>query len=271
MNVNQRPRISVIIALYNNSETLNQCLDSIFDQTNKDVELIVIDGGSTDGSIEILQSWNDKISYWMSESDNGIFDAWNKGVAQSSGDWVCFLGADDYFYGPSVLMELADHAERVSDRVDFIYSRIRLIKEDGKVLKELAPSWPKAFESLKHGMSVPHPAMLHRSRVFSSTEQFDPTFRVAGDYEFFLRKAKPDNVVFARNVLSVDMRMTGASGLLTNQLNSLREARQAQIRHGFKHATPRWYAHYLFVKLQLATANVVGNEAAAKLFNLFRA
>lgn len=270
MNVNQHPRISIIIALYNNSETLLQCLESIFNQTEKEIELIVIDGGSTDGSVEILKSQGEKIDYWISESDNGIFDAWNKGLAQSRGEWVCFLGADDYFHDANVLFELAEHANRASDQVDFIYSKIRLITADGKILKELAPTWPEAFWNLKHGMSVPHPAMLHKSRVFNSTEQFDPKYRVAGDYEFFMRKATIDNVIFAKNVLAVDMRVTGASGLLNNQLSSLREARAVQIRHGFKRATPRWYTHFLFVKLQLATAKVLGDEAATNLFNSLR-
>lgn len=89
------PRISIITVVYNGVSTLEATILSVLKQECKNVEYIIIDGGSTDGTIEIIQKYNHKISYWISEPDRGIYDAMNKGVGKASGDWIYFLGADD--------------------------------------------------------------------------------------------------------------------------------------------------------------------------------
>ena len=91
------PLISIIVAVYNGEKTLQRCIDSVFSQTYPHKELIIIDGGSTDGTVDILQTNNDKITYWKSEPDNGIYQAWNKALDHAKSDWICFLGSDDYF------------------------------------------------------------------------------------------------------------------------------------------------------------------------------
>ena len=88
-------KISIIIATWNAAKTLRTCLDSIVPQLNKDVELILVDGGSKDETNEIIDSYGDKVSVHISEPDKGIYDAWNKGVKVAKGDWVMFVGADD--------------------------------------------------------------------------------------------------------------------------------------------------------------------------------
>ncbi|MBP9970812.1 MAG: glycosyltransferase, partial [Paludibacteraceae bacterium] len=88
-------KISIIIATYNASKTLNRCLDSIVSQKNSEVELIIIDGGSTDETLSVINSYSSDIDYVLSEKDNGLYDAWNKGIKAAKGDWIMFLGADD--------------------------------------------------------------------------------------------------------------------------------------------------------------------------------
>ena len=89
------PRISVVIAVYNGAQTIQRALDSIFEQTYRDLEVVVIDGGSTDGTQAILEHNASQIAYWVSEPDRGVYNAWNKALDHVTGDWVCFLGADD--------------------------------------------------------------------------------------------------------------------------------------------------------------------------------
>ena len=96
------PKISIIVAVYNSKKTLQRCIDSVFSQTYPHKELIIIDGGSTDGTVDILRANNDKITYWKSEPDNGIYQAWNKALDHAKSDWICFLGADDYLWKPKV-------------------------------------------------------------------------------------------------------------------------------------------------------------------------
>src|SRR5690606_34585060 len=97
------PRFSVVISVFNGAKTLQKCLDSVAGQTYAARELIVIDGGSTDGTQQILRHNAGRLAYWVSEPDRGTYHAWNKALAQASGDWSCFLGADDYLWEPATL------------------------------------------------------------------------------------------------------------------------------------------------------------------------
>src|SRR5690348_14220883 len=97
------PRVSLIIAVYNGASTIVKCLNSVAAQTYGSRELIVIDGGSTDGTVDILRCNADQLSYWISEPDTGVYNAWNKGLARARGEWIAFLGADDYLWTPDAL------------------------------------------------------------------------------------------------------------------------------------------------------------------------
>src|SRR3990172_6849742 len=103
MNQEFAPLISIIVAVYNGKATLQQCIDSVAQQTYPNKELVIIDGGSNDGTVELLEKNRSKFSYWISEPDRGIYNAWNKGLVQAHGEWVCFLGADDYLWDATVL------------------------------------------------------------------------------------------------------------------------------------------------------------------------
>ena len=102
MREQSQPLFTIIIAVFNGAKTLQQCIDSVAQQSYPNKQLIIIDGGSTDGTVELLQANDQSISYWVSEPDAGIYNAWNKGLKQANGEWICFLGADDYFYQVSL-------------------------------------------------------------------------------------------------------------------------------------------------------------------------
>ena len=92
------PRISIITVVYNGASTLEQTILSVLKQTYSRIEYIIIDGGSKDGTVDIIKKYQDRIAYWVSEPDEGIYDAMNKGIRHASGDWIYFLGADDILY-----------------------------------------------------------------------------------------------------------------------------------------------------------------------------
>ena len=106
MNNQSTPLISVIIAVFNGVKTLQQCINSVIQQNYKNIELIVIDGGSSDGTIDLLVLNSRDITYWISEADRGIYNAWNKALEQAHGDWICFLGADDFLWDEQVLVRM---------------------------------------------------------------------------------------------------------------------------------------------------------------------
>ncbi len=135
------PLISIIVAVYNGKGTLQQCIDSVAQQTYLNKELIIIDGGSKDGTVELLKADSNKFSYWISEPDRGVYNAWNKGLAQAQGEWICFLGVDDYFWDTTVLERLAVHLEMLPASIRVAYGQIMRISDDGESPRPTGEPW----------------------------------------------------------------------------------------------------------------------------------
>ena len=135
------PLISIIVSVRNAAVTLERCLESILGQTYSARELIVIDGGSTDGSVEILEQRSRSISYRISEADRGIYHAWNKGLARAKGDWVCFLGADDYLWEPRTLERMAPILARAYPSTRVVYGQVALVNPESRRVLVMGRPW----------------------------------------------------------------------------------------------------------------------------------
>ena len=120
------PFFSIVIPTYNSSKTLAQCLDTIICQSYKNFEILIIDGLSDDGTVEMLKDYTSHFEniQWISEKDDGIYDALNKGIKMACGEWIYFLGSDDKIYSPSVLLEVSN---KNSNQFDVMYGSVRLI------------------------------------------------------------------------------------------------------------------------------------------------
>ncbi|MBP1762836.1 MAG: hypothetical protein H6Q64_2378, partial [Firmicutes bacterium] len=134
MNIQSTPIISVIVAVFNGIRTLQKCIDSVDMQTYPNRELIIIDGGSNDGTVELIVKNTNKIKYWISESDQGICSAWNKGLSQAKGNWICFLGADDYFWDSNVLEQVAKRLGDVPPGINIAYGPVMIANENDECL-----------------------------------------------------------------------------------------------------------------------------------------
>ena len=110
-------KLSIITVSLNNKDTIEQTIRSVLSQTYNNVEYIVIDGGSTDGTVDIIKKYEDKISYWVSESDKGIYDAMNKGIRKATGDIVGILNADDFYVDENVLEKVVKCFEKEKDKL----------------------------------------------------------------------------------------------------------------------------------------------------------
>jgi glycosyltransferase involved in cell wall biosynthesis len=173
--------VSVIVAVRNGAPTLQRCIDSFAGQTYPPKELIIIDGGSTDGTVEILKYNSEKIRYWVSEPDRGIYSAWNKALKVAQGDWVYFLGADDYFMDEHVLAQVALHLKNGSSSARVVYGRVDLVRKDGSVIATFGSPWDrKRFFQL---MTLPHQGVFHHRSLFQEHGGFNEEFRIAGDYD----------------------------------------------------------------------------------------
>lgn len=181
---NPAPLITVITVTYNAARMLEQTILSVINQDYPNVEFIIVDGGSNDGTLDILQKYEHAIDYWVSEPDNGIFDAWNKGVSLSSGDWVAFLGADDVYLDGALDAYAAAIAKNGGAALDYISSRVNLIKGD-KIVRVIGSRWN--WRAFRKYMNVAHAGSLHHARLFEQWNGFDLDYRICGDYELLLR------------------------------------------------------------------------------------
>lgn len=181
------PLISIITINYNNASGLKKTIDSVCAQSFQDFEFIVIDGNSNDNSLDIIKQ-NNKINYWVSETDKGIYDAHNKGIIKATGDYLLFLNSGDILADNLVLKNVLSH---FSNNKSFYYGN--LILEKNKVLqKHIAPS--SIDLDFMINSTFWHPCVFIKSELFKLYGQYNIEFKIAGDYEFFIRCLLKPNV-----------------------------------------------------------------------------
>lgn len=234
MMSHEGPTIAIIVAVFNGSATLRRCIDSVARQTYPHTELVVIDGGSTDGTVDVLKANQQTIAYWVSEPDRGIYHAWNKALAQTHGDWVCFLGADDYLWDEHVLAEMAPHLSRALPATRVVYGQVALVNESGTVLDSFGKPWPELRPSFLRGDALNiHQAMFHHRSLFEDRGTFDESFRIAGDYDLLLRELREGCAEFVP-CLVAGMQHGGVSSNPASKMTTIREIMRAMQRHGLK-------------------------------------
>jgi glycosyltransferase involved in cell wall biosynthesis len=217
-------KISVITAVRNNRDTIAAALDSILGQTWPDIELVVIDGSSTDGTLEVLESYRSRINYLVSEKDQGIYDALNKGLMRATGDIIGFLHADDLLASSAVLATIESLFRE--HHVDGVYGDLVYVRQENpEALVRFWRSCRYRKGLLQQGWMPPHPTLYLRRRVYEKFGTFDTTYRIAADYDFILRIFKQGalNVHYIPQVL-VRMRLGGVSN--RNPALILRKSRE---------------------------------------------
>ena len=225
--------ISVITVVFNGAATLEHTICSVLEQTYRNVEFIIIDGGSTDGTLDILREYDDHIDYWVSEKDAGIYDAMNKGIALASGDIIGFINADDFYESSNVLANVAKVF--ANKRVDVSYGDLCYVKQFDtmKVVRYWKSSefYPNSFEI---GWCPPHPTFFVRREIYERYGMFDLTFKIAADVELMIRFLEVHRVcAIYIPVVLVKMRMGGTTNRsLSNILKQNKEILRALKSHG---------------------------------------
>ena len=201
--------VSIVIATYNSAKTLRRCFDSIIPQLKEDCELIVIDGGSKDGSLGIINEYTNSIAYTISEPDKGVYDAWNKAIVKSHGEWITFIGSDDKML-PGALDLYRKFLELHGSDYDIVTGKVHFVSEDGKLIKDLGEpfDWLKL---VKRKYNLAHPGMLHNRKCFERFGMFDLRYKICGDTEF-LQRLGPDVKAGFIDEFLVNMQIGGLSG-----------------------------------------------------------
>lgn len=266
-----KPLISVITATYNAARFLPDTISSIRAQSYPNIEWIVIDGGSTDATVDLLKANEDITDYWLSEPDRGIYSAWNKGLMQAKGEWFCFLGADDYLWDTHVLEQMSERLQKLPESVNVAYGEIRLVSADGKVIYGFGEPWENVRERFKQTMCIPHQGTMHRRGLFEKHGKFDESFRIAGDYELLLRELKSADARFISGIIVAAMRQGGGiSSVPANSLVVLRESRRAQRKNGLSLPGTIWLMSVARLYLRMLLWKMLGERLARKALDLGR-
>ncbi len=218
-----KPQVSVITVCYNSEHAIEKTLISVTGQVYENIEYIIIDGGSTDKTNEIIQKYRDQIDLWISEKDEGIYDAMNKAVALAKGEWINFMNAGDTFRDNQVIKDIFDKTRTLGEQV--IYGKSINIyptfTQKGTILKP---------DQMWKAMPINHQAMFMKTKVLQKYG-FDQKYRFAADYDLIMR-LKTDHISFIFIDQFISMVDCIDSTSVKNILQSISERKEIATRNG---------------------------------------
>jgi len=239
-----KPLISIITVVFNGEKYLEETIQSVINQTYDNVEYIIIDGGSSDGTLDIIKKYEERIDYWVSERDNGIYDAMNKGISLCSGEIMGIVNADDFLYDTT--LEKINQA--FEPTIMCTYANLEISDENGKIIDTISSLGVDSikYKLFKH-MPFLHPTMFVRKVVYDRVDLYDTRYRLSADYDFTLRlmaeKINSKYLNFSTGVF----RLGGQSGGIA----SYRENHQLLLRHNVNPVYVYLSTSILLVKLLL--------------------
>ena len=220
-------KVSIITSAYNNVLTLEDSIKSILGQSYDDIEHIIIDGGSTDGTTSVIEKYSDSIAHWVSEPDKGIYYALNKGIECSTGDIIGFLHADDYYANDEVIENVV--SKMIEHNVDGCYGDLQYISRDNteKIIRHWKAS-PYKDGCFHKGWMLPHPTFFVKKEIYNKYGKFNTDYRIAADYELMLRFIEKNRISihYIPEVL-VKMRV---GGLSNKNLSSILQKTSEDLR-----------------------------------------
>jgi len=203
-------RVSIVTVCYNSAATIEDTIQSVLKQNRKDVQHIIIDGGSTDNTLEIVnkyrEAYGERLSI-VSESDKGIYDAMNKGVRLAEGDMIGILNSDDYYATDKVL----DHVVlMLNSNPQLIYGNLRIIDDqNGRILR----TWNPGYGNYMRGWIPPHPTLFISKKLYHQVGEYDLSYKISADYDMMIRclaKVAKTEIIYVDDDF-VHMRIGGAS------------------------------------------------------------
>ncbi|WP_285060364.1 glycosyltransferase family 2 protein [Pedobacter ginsengisoli] len=180
-----QPKLSVITIVYNNVKDIERTMLSVLNQTYRNIEYIIIDGGSKDGTVEVIGKYRPRLARFLSEPDNGIYDAMNKGLTLATGDYVLFMNSGDEIYAPETVTEVFESAAAA----DIYYGETEMYNEQWESLGQRRHCAPEIFnwKSFRYGMSISHQAIYVKR---SLAQPFDLRYKYSSDIDWIIRAAK---------------------------------------------------------------------------------
>jgi glycosyltransferase involved in cell wall biosynthesis len=259
------PLFTIIVAVLNSKESLERCIESVNNQTYPYKELIIIDGGSIDGTVEIIKNNHDNIVYWESKPDRGIYHAFNKALKYAQGEWIYFLGSDDYLWTSDVLDKVAQNIRGIRNSVRLVYGEINHLRPDNRIIKTSGAEWDGNKIDFSR-MPIDHQALFHHSTIFEDYGLYDEKYKIISDYEFQMR-------VFTQHgetgrfipVTIAGHRYGGISTYRRNRLKILREAELIRDAYGIKVPLPKKIYKHMGALFWVLLSYVMGEKTTQKI------
>ncbi|MEZ0486873.1 glycosyltransferase family 2 protein [Fibrella aquatica] len=235
--------VSIITVVYNGADTIAEAIESVLGQTYPDIEYIIIDGASTDGTQAIVAGYGKRISQFVSEPDQGLYDAMNKGIQRATGDIIGILNADDLYRHPDVISRIVDQFNQ--HQADAVYGDLVYAQRDApdRVMRYWQAGTYKPGAFLR-GWMPPHPTFFVRASVYKQHGYFTTSLRSAADYELMLRFVHKHQIQVAYlNEVVVVMRLGGVSN--SSFLNRLRANKEDRVAWQMNAIRPGWFTLWL--------------------------
>ena len=243
INMEKNPLLSIITPSYNKAEFVRQTIESVLMQDYTNFEYIVIDGGSSDNTVEILKEYSNCF-YWISEPDRGMSDALNKGFRRAKGEILAWINADDLYY-PGAFRSVVDYFTEHPE-ISIMYGELDYLDRIGKVTSHarVVPFWD--YELLLNGFNyIPQPATFMRRKIFETVGDIDVNEKVGMDYDYWLRAGKQYRFGYLPRTLGgiriMEGTITGAS-----PVKGMKESLIISRRYGGKHFSARWLSYWLW-------------------------
>ncbi len=199
------PLVTIITPSYNSEKYIEKTIQSVLNQNYLNIEYIIIDGGSTDGTIEIIKRYEDKIDYWISEPDQGIYHAMHKGIMLATGEIIGNINSDDY-YVENIISPIVDIFKE-NQTISIVHGGINVIDLNGHFLKYMPGNHNKLYKS----MSVRHPSVFIKKEVYIKMGGYDYSFTIGADRELMLRLHRAKYLFFNVDIAVANFRLGGVS------------------------------------------------------------
>lgn len=226
---NPHPKFSIITVTYNAGKVLEDTIQSVVFQTYRNVEYIIVDGGSNDNTLDVVHKYQERISKVISEPDKGLYDAMNKGIRMATGDYLCFLNAGDELHENETLQKIV-YTLKGKELPDVIYGETAIVDEEGHFLHMRRLSTPEHlhWKSFKEGMLVCHQAFLTR-RELALANPYDLRYRFSADFDWCIRIMKQSKYLHNTHLTLIDYLNEGMT--TQNHKASLKERFRIMTKH----------------------------------------
>ncbi len=239
-----QPLVSIVTPSFNQAQYLETTILSVLRQTYPRIEYIVIDGGSTDGSLELVQKYAERIAYWVGEKDQGQTDAINKGFAQARGDILAWINSDDTYAHPNVVAEAVQFLNKNAE-VGMVYADCNFIDEAGKTIGKFAARQTD-YAKLRRGyVHIPQQTTFFRASLWREVAPLDPSFYFAMDYDLWTRLARRAPLRYLPDKTWANFRIHATSKTNVNDMRGWREMLRVHYREGGRFFAPIVAKYYL--------------------------